>query len=877
MAKARGRLFLIDGYSNIFRAFYAIRELSNSKGEPTNAVWGFLNMLRKLLREERPELVGIALDVSSDTVRKEQYADYKANRKPMPEDLRPQIPWIRKLIEAHRIPILELVKYEADDVLGTLSRAAAAAGYEVVLVSADKDLMQLVGERVSLFHTGREKLYGPREVEADYGVPPEKIVDYLALVGDTSDNVPGVPLIGGKTAASLLADFGSLEELLERADEVKGKRGEYLRTHRDDALLSRDLVTIHTDLPVEFAPEELRHDPPDPDRLRELYRELEFHSLIEELEGSSAGGGEPVAPAVEIEAADEWRSRLGEMGEGLCLAAVGEPAIGLAAGGPEGKVLFADLRRAGSGEAVRDTLAQRLAGDTEILGHDLKEVLRLAADGNEASAPLFDTMLVSYVLRPALRGHGLAEVALERLDFKALGAKEAGWDKGEPPMPGAESLLAYAGERVQLARRLAAPMRAELAEDAALTRVYREIEAPLVPVLVGMEETGVLLDVDFLAGMSERMAKELDELEESIYEIAGRPFNLNSPQQLGVVLFEELGYPVIKKTRKTKSYSTSAEILQELAVRGYPVAELLLRYRELAKLKSTYVDALPELVAADGRLHTRFHQAVAATGRLSSASPNLQNIPIRTEAGQEVRKAFRAPAGRLLLVADYNQIELRVLAHIAGEEAMIQAFAAGEDIHRSTAAAMFGAAPELVTAEQRRAAKMINFGIIYGISPFGLANNLGIGQSEAKQFIEAYFERYPGVRRYMDETLEAAANDGKVETLYGRVRWLPELGAKNYAVRENAKRMAINARIQGTAADLLKLAMIAVDRRLRAEHPEAGLLLTVHDELVLEVPAAEAETVAELVRAEMTGIADLAVPLVVDVGTGPTWYEAKTG
>jgi DNA polymerase-1 len=636
-------------------------------------------------------------------------------------------------------------------------------------------------------------------------------------------------------------------------------------------------VTIHTDLPLAFEPDELRLDPPDPERLRELYRELEFHSLIEELEGAVTGGGEPVAPAVEVETAGEWRRRLHEQGERLCLAAIGEPAIGLVAGGPEGDVLFADLRREGLVEAVRESLAECLSSDQELFGHDLKEVLRLAPGNQEVTAPLFDTMLVSYVLRPALRGHGLAEVALERLDFKALSAKEAGWGKDEPPMPGAESLLAYAGERVELARRLEVPMRKELAADGSLSRVYREIEAPLVSVLVGMEETGVLLDVDFLAGMSERMATELSELEESIYEVAGRPFNLNSPKQLGVVLFEELGYPAIKRTRKTKSYSTSAEILQELAVRGFPVAELLLRYRELSKLKSTYVDALPELVAADGRLHTRFHQAVAATGRLSSASPNLQNIPIRTEAGQEVRKAFRAPEGRLLLVADYNQIELRVLAHIAGEEAMIQAFACGEDIHRSTAAAMFGAAPELVTAEQRRAAKMINFGIIYGISAFGLANNLGIGQSEAKQFIEAYFERYPGVRRYMDETLAAAADDGKVETLYGRVRWLPELKARNYAVRENAKRMAINARIQGTAADLLKLAMIAVDRRLRAEHPEAGLLLTVHDELVLEVPAAEAEAAGELVRAEMTGIADLAVPLVVDVGSGPTWYKAKAG
>ncbi|HXO19618.1 MAG TPA: DNA polymerase I, partial [Thermoanaerobaculia bacterium] len=518
-----------------------------------------------------------------------------------------------------------------------------------------------------------------------------------------------------------------------------------------------------------------------------------------------------------------------------------------------------------------------------LVGHNLKEVLRLCAGDRRGGgrqeggcrAALFDAMLVSYLLKASLHGHTLDELALERLERKPLSAREVGWDKGQEPALGDARLLAYAGERIALSRRLSGPMRGELAAGA-LARVYDEIEAPLVPVLLRMEEAGILLDVDYLQQMSAELGKELDSLEEEIYKQAGERFNLNSPQQLGVILFEKLGYPILKRTQKTKSYSTGAETLEELAARGYPIAELLLRYRELSKLKSTYVDALPLLVGPDGRLHTRFHQAVAATGRLSSASPNLQNIPIRTELGQRIRRAFVADPGHLLLVADYSQIELRVLAHIADERALIDSFAAGEDIHRATAATVFGASPALVTPDQRRAAKVINFGILYGMSAFGLSQNLGISPKEAEAFITAYLDRYPGVKRYVEETQKSAEREGKVETLYGRIRWLPDIQSKNRNLRENARRMAINARIQGTAADLLKLAMIAVDRRLAAEHPGARLLLTVHDELVLEVPEAEAAEIARLVKEEMEGVASLKVPLVVDVGWGKSWYEAKT-
>jgi DNA polymerase-1 len=885
------RLFLIDGYSNVFRAFYAIRELSNSRGEATNAVYGFVQMLRKLLRDEKPELVGVALDVSSKTVRSERYEDYKANRAPMPEDLRPQIPWIRRAIEAYRIPILEMERYEADDVLGTMARKAAEAGYQVVLVSADKDLAQLVTDRVSLMHTGRNKLYTPELVAEDYGVPPEKVADLLALVGDTSDNVPGVPGIGQKGAQQLIAEYGSLENLLEHAGEIQRKSyREGLEQNRDQALLSKELVTIHCDLAVAFDPEALHHDPPDAEALRDLFAELEFFSLVEELERDTAAS-EAILEAEEVTDPAVWAARVAALPASAWVACLGSgEVLGLAVGGGvEGSVhaLFADFRRGGMREAAVATLAAWSADpERELVGHDVKEVLRLlrrlpmgAAGRFACAASLFDVMLVSYLIRPAVHGHGFEEMALERLGRRALTEKEAGWSKEGPPPVGDSRLAGLAGERVALGLRLAESARAELAaaEGGKLAAVYRDIEAPLVPVLLAMEERGVRLDCEYLAAMSEELGAEVEDLERRIFEVAGEEFNVGSPQQLGVILFEKLGYPVLKRTRKTKSYATDADVLEELARRGYELPVLMLRYRELTKLKSTYVDSLPTLVDEACRLHTRFNQAVAATGRLSSANPNLQNIPVRTELGQRIRKAFVADPGHLLLAADYSQVELRILAHIAEEPALIEAFRRGEDIHRSTAAVVLGVAPELVTAEQRRAAKTINFGIMYGMSAFGLAQALGIGRAEAEQFIRAYLGRYEGVKRYREETLAQANEEGRVETLYGRVRYLPDVRSKNRNLRENAERMAINARIQGTAADIMKIAMIRLARRLVEEHPRAHLLLTVHDELVLEVPESEVEAVAAAAKAEMEGVIELAAPLVVDLGWGRTWYDAKAG
>ena len=876
----RPRLYLIDGFSNIFRAFYAIRNLSSSKGEPTNAVFGFLQMLRKLLRDEQPDHLGIAMDVSSDTVRKERYEDYKANRKPMPEDLRPQIPWIREVVEAYHIPLLELPRYEADDVLGTLAKKATAAGYDVVLVSPDKDLMQLVGDGVYLHHTGRDKLYDAAGVAEDFGVPPERVVDVLALMGDASDNVPGVPGIGEKGAKKLITEYGSLDVLLERAEEVKRKSyREGLSEHRDKAELSRELVTIHTDLPIELDLEALVVGTPDHQALAELCRRLDFMSLAKEYEEQGGAEAEPLTPALDLDTAETFAAHVAGLEDVIHVGVVGAEGIGRAFGvavlDAEGRAGFADFRRHGLRQVVVEQLRSWVArDDLELVGHDLKEVLRLLGRRARVGCRLFDVMLGSYLTRSALRGHDFDAVCQDRLLRAPSSPKQAGIDPRGLPLPGDASLLLHAAERAALPREMAAAIRDEL-EDENLMPVYRTFEEPLVPVLADIEETGVSLDVDYLAAMSAELGEELVTLEATIQDLAGEPFNLNSPRQLGEILFEKLGYPVLRKTRKTKSYSTDAETLEELAARGFPLPEKLLRYRELTKLKSTYVDALPALVEDDGRVHTRFNQAVAATGRLSSAHPNLQNIPVRTELGQRIRKAFHAAEGQRLVVADYSQIELRVLAHIAEEEAMIEAFRKGEDIHASTAAAVFDVAALLVNPEQRRMAKVINFGIIYGMSAWGLARNLGIGKKDAEQFIEAYMERYPGVRRYTEETLAEAQESGRVETLYGRVRQLPDIKSRNFSLRENAKRMAINARIQGTAADILKLAMIRVHQRLRDEMPAARLLLTVHDELVLEGPEADSDTLGELVKTSMEGVASLEVPLVVDVGQGATWYDAK--
>jgi DNA polymerase I len=876
---ARPKLVLIDGFHTIFRAFYAIRELTNSRGEPTNAVYGFLQILRKILREEKPDYLGVAWDVADEaTLRREKFADYKANRAPMPDALVPQIPHIERAIAAFRIPRLELDRYEADDVMGTLAKKAAAAGVDVVLVTADKDMFQLVGDGVRLLHTGRNKLYDAALVEEDFGVPPAQVADVLALMGDAVDNVPGVPGIGEKGAKQLIREHGSVEALLERASELSRKAyREGLTVHREQAILSKELTTIHTDLPIEPELEHLRLDPPDVDALRALYAELEFRTLLEELGASGAAAPPADRELVEPATATELAAAVAGIGRRISIALLaGEDPVAVAFAGADGPVVLADRRRPGLAEALAERLAEWV-GDAEIelAGHDLKEVLRLVPGGTAVRCSRFDLLLASYLLRTSSHGHPFEEIALERLGVQPRSAREVGFERGQVPELGDERLAAMARERISLVERLVPDLRAELAAGPA-QRVYDEIEAPLTPVLLRMEETGIGLDIEFLAAMSREMEAELVALEREIYELAGESFNIQSPQQLGAILFEKLGMKAKRRTQKSKRWSTDAETLAELAAEGHALPERLLRFRELAKLKGTYVDALPALVGADGRIHTRFMQAVAASGRISSWNPNLQNIPVRTVQGKKIRRAFRAAPGMLLVCADYSQIELRVLAHIAAEPALIAAFRRGDDIHRATMAELLGIDPELVTAEQRQAAKAVNFGLMYGQGAFGLAQSLGIPVKEAEAFIATYFERYAGVRRYMDETLARAEAEGRVETLWGRPRLVPEIRHPNRAVRENAKRVAINSRIQGSAADLLKLAMIAVDCELGRSHAEARLLLTVHDELVLEAPEAEAAAVADLVKYEMESAAELAVPLVVETGIGPSWGEAKS-
>ena len=642
------RLYLIDGYSTIFRAFYAIRGLSTSAGEPTNAIYGFINMLRKLLREEEPALLGIALDVGRATVRTEAYAEYKANRAPMPEDLKAQMPAIRRAIEAFRIPILELERYEADDVIGTLGRKAQDAGYEVTIVSADKDLFQLVSDRVSLLHTGREKIYDPALVEQDFGVPPEQVVDVLALVGDKVDNVPGVPGIGQKGAQTLIREHGNLQALLEAASGLKRKAyREGLQEHSDQALLSRELVTIHTDLDVPFEPEALEMEAPDYEALADLCREFEFWSLLKELESES--GGPEIEPAVVLDSVEAFEAAALETGPRVAVGVVfrrgGEPVglsfapVGGAVDGDEevtvGRAAFADFGLPGMREAVAATLRAWFADpDRELIGHDLKEVVRLCPhhEGRPAvAARLVDTMLMAYLVHSAVRSFGLATVALDRLFYQATTPADAGLDAGTATLGDDAGLGLYAAEQAVLPALILEALDEQWRESRSAREVYERIEVPLLPVLAAMEEEGIELDSGVLARMSEQLQQDSDALADEIFKLAGEEFNIQSPPQLGVILFEKLGLPVLGRTRKTKKYSTGADVLEQLAQRGFDLPARVLQYRELTKLKSTYVDALPNLVAADGRLHTRYHQAVAATGRLSSHDPNLQNIPIRTD------------------------------------------------------------------------------------------------------------------------------------------------------------------------------------------------------------------------------------------------------
>jgi DNA polymerase-1 len=903
VAGEAGSIYLIDTMSFIFRAYHAMarqRGMSTKTGLPTAATYVFVNMLRKLRDDFSPEYLAAVFDVAAPTFRDQQaegltsvrrfdlktqtfqeveYHGYKANRKEMPGDLAQQLPYIRRALEAYRIPILELGGYEADDVIGTLARKAVAQSYSVYVVSSDKDMLQLVNDRVCVLNPPKDNLIcDAAKVEEILGVPPERVIDVMALRGDSIDNIPGAPGIGDKGSVELIKRFGSVEQALDRASEVEKKTyRESLQNNRDNILLSKKLVTIDCDVPIELDVNAMKVGEPDIEALRALFTELEFTSLLKELlpiaevseahytEAKSAEDVEAVlkavpmgaalAVAVEAESsvAEEQESEEEESETGM-LALTSEPLAierprDIAVSSTHGAAVTISAAAEDATSKLKSALAdERLPKAI----HDYKAATHvLERQGIALQGVRHDPMLYSYLLDPTYSSHRLADVALRRFNLKLSGT-----------LP----------EAADITGRLATALRREV-EEAGLLKLYEEIDLPLVPVLARMEHAGVKIDREALAEMSSRLEHEIDAKAKEIYQHAGCEFNISSPKQLGDVLFNKLNLPKPVKYGKGKTISTAVDVLEGLAAE-HDVPRLVLEYRQLTKLKSTYVDALPALLnPASGRLHTTFGQTGTATGRLSSANPNLQNIPIRTELGREIRAAFTVEPGHVLLAADYSQIELRLLAHFSRDPLLVEAYRRGDDIHTLTASQVFGVPPLMVTPDHRRQAKVVNFGIVYGLSAFGLSQNLGIEPAEAKQFINAYFERYSGVRAFIDRTLDEARREGKVKTLFGRVRPIPDINSKNANLRGFAERTAVNTPLQGTAADLIKIAMIRIDAALREQRLKSRMTLQVHDELVFEVPEAEIEVMRTLVREQMEKVHPLTVPLLVEVGVGTNWRD----
>lgn len=910
------RLIVIDGANAIYRAFFAIPNLRAPDGTPTNAAYGFVTMLAKVLREERPTHVAIANDPKGGNFRHEIFPEYKAGRDKQPEDLTLQLPMIAELCEAFGVKMLEVPNFEADDVIATLV-AQAPEGAEVGIVSTDKDLMQLVRPGVELVDSMKGKHIDSEAVETRFGVPPKLLLDVRALVGDTSDNIPGIKGIGEKGAAKLILEYGTLDRLLDEAETVKAKRArEGLIEHREDALLSRQLQTLRDDVPLDGW-DGLECVAPDVARLRALYTQYGFTRLLDTLDadgagdgagakdgGVSAAEGTEVDIEVEIVTEDAALSALGKMlgkasrvalhpvtGEGT---AVSRRLFGLAIAAPDEKVRFLAIRGDGlldregvSREAVDDFMRTALGGKThpDWIGFDTKLIQSLippvadSADNVAYSArsgiglPLLDVEIAAHMLDSA-GSHQLNALGIEYLgrsvptweELAGRGAKAK-----SPDELGVDALANWAAQQADAMLALAEKLQARLAKDE-LEELYGGVEIPLTAVLSKMERAGVRVDEARLGRLSVEYSKELERMESEIHELAGEKFLISSPKQLSVILFEKLGLPVLKKTKT--GYSTAENVLEQLAAHHALPAQIL-AWRKLSKLKSTYIDALPPLVDEHtGRIHPSFHQLGAATGRLSASNPNVQNIPIRGAEGARIREAFVPAVGRTMVSADYSQVELRIVAHYSGDTSLIEAFRNGEDIHRRTAAEVAGIALDEVTDDQRARAKAVNFGIIYGSSAFGLSQQLGIAAGEAQEQINAYFKQYDGVRRFLDETTEQAKKDGFVRTLMGRRRYLPDLGSRNRVLRQAAERMATNTVIQGTAADLIKKAMVDVDRALVESGLDATMILQVHDELVFEaVPSAQADLEA-LVREQMEGVAELKVPLTVDVGSGGSWREA---
>jgi DNA polymerase-1 len=911
---AQDRIYLVDTMSFIFRAYHAMarqRSMSTKAGLPTAAIYVFVNMLRKLRDDFSPAYLAAVFDVAAPTFRDTQaeaittvrkfdiktqtfteveYKGYKANRAAMPEDLAQQIPYIRRALEAYRIPILELAGFEADDVIGTLARKAAEASHPVYVVSSDKDMMQLVNDMVCILNPPKDNLIcDAAKVEEILGVPPERVVDVMALRGDAIDNIPGAPGIGDKGSVEIIKRFGSVEQALERAGEVERKTyRESLQNNRDTILFSKSMATIDTNVPVELNMEAMRAGEPDVDLLRQLFSELEFTSLVKELlpevqigdaQYSEAQSPEDVenvagslaagrALAIAVERAIEEQDSVLENGEEetvdeepqsgmLALTdALAPPsdlpqptACRVAISSAAGSATIVELDSSGTATKLRSILE---SATTPKSIHDYKAAIHaLDLTGIRLQGVQHDPMLYSYLLDPTYSSHRLADVALRRFNLKLSG---------------------NLAESADVAGRLASALSEEV-QQAGLTKLYQEIDLPLVPVLARMEQAGVKIDTGALAKMSMELEREIAAKAKEVYEAAGTEFNIGSPRQLGDVLFNRMSLPKPVKYGRGRTISTAVDVLESLA-EDHPIGRMVLDYRQLTKLKSTYVDTLPALIKhSTGRLHTTFYQAGTATGRLSSANPNLQNIPIRTELGRGIRAAFTAEPGNILLTADYSQIELRLLAHFSRDPLLVEAYRRGDDIHTLTASQVFGVPPLVVTPDHRRQAKVVNFGIVYGLSPFGLSQNLGIETAEAKQFIANYFERYKGVRAFIDKTLDEARRDLKVKTLFGRARPIPDINSKNFAQRGFAERTAVNTPLQGTAADLIKIAMIRIDRALQERGLKSRMTLQVHDELVFEVPENEVETMQSLVREQMEKVHALAVPLLVEMEVGPNWRD----
>jgi DNA polymerase-1 len=887
-------LYLVDGSSYLYRAFHALPNLTNSHGEATGALLGVANMLNRLLREEEPKYIAVVFDARGPTFRHEMFPDYKANRPPMPAELRAQVEAILEFTTLLGLPLLQVEGVEADDVIGTLSRAAEEAGMDCVISTGDKDMAQLVSDLTTLTNTMTNTRMNRSGVKEKFDVSPEQIVDFLALTGDKSDNIPGVEKCGPKTAAKWLNNWESLDGVIAHAGDVGGKIGEYLRASLDQLPLSRDLATIRRDLDLDYAPEDLLRQDVDEASLIEVLKRYEFNSWLQELTGGEEEKEEIVTEYQTVQTAgdlDTLIRKLEKAGliafdtETTSLDSMQAELVGLSFCTEPGKAAYIPVGHVYAGvspQLDRDQVLSRLKpiledpGKAKVGQHIKYDMNVLSLYGILVEGVAFDTMLESYVFNSTGSRHDMDSLALKYLgrqtthyeDIAGKGARQISFSQVH-----IEDASHYAAEDADITLQLHEHLWPRLQDDPPLASVLEEIEIPLIPVLARMEQRGVLIDGKQLAVQSREMAEQILKLEKEAHDAAGQPFNLGSPKQLQQIMFEKLGLPIIRKTPKGQP-STAEDVLQELAV-DYELPSLILEYRSLSKLKSTYTDKLPEQInPRTGRVHTSYHQAVAATGRLSSSDPNLQNIPIRTPLGRRIREAFVAPEGCLIMACDYSQIELRIMAHLSGDEGLLKAFRNQVDVHQATASEVFGVPYNEVNSDRRRAAKAINFGLMYGMSAFGLARQLNIGRVEAQAYMDTYFMRYPGVRQFMEDTRVQAREQGYVETLFGRRLYLTEINASNMQRRQSAERAAINAPMQGTAADIIKRAMITVDAWLQKEQADARLIMQVHDELVFEVREDQLELLKKAVVSRMSDAAELDVPLVVDTGHGPDWDTA---